>query len=328
MDAPTRNPRQDSQKRSRSIYCDERTNDEKRRRSESPHRHRRHHHNSGEVLTVRLPYHAQPLHKRDLNNHRALFAEYLEVQKQLDIDALSEDEVRGRWKSFVGKWNRNELAEGWYDAEVERKAKIRYASRDSSAPSNELVGSAREKVQGENEVCKDDDGEDDDYGPALPEVAHGRFGPVIPRFQDLQDRQEALKEEDEARVADLRYQRKQDRKLQKERLEELAPRAEPGSRERQLEKKRDASAANRAFRDAKEGGVVDELGDNDLMGDGEDDYRAKLKAQTRRKNEREIKKEEILRARAAEREEKMAELRRKEEKTMDMLRSLAKQRFG
>ncbi|KYG44402.1 hypothetical protein M433DRAFT_69478 [Acidomyces richmondensis BFW] len=276
MDAPTRNPRQDSQKRSRSIYCDERTNDEKRRRSESPHRHRRHHHNSGEVLTVRLPYHAQPLHKRDLNNHRALFAEYLEVQKQLDIDALSEDEVRGRWKSFVGKWNRNELAEGWYDAEV----------------------------------------------------AHGRFGPVIPRFQDLQDRQEALKEEDEARVADLRYQRKQDRKLQKERLEELAPRAEPGSRERQLEKKRDASAANRAFRDAKEGGVVDELGDNDLMGDGEDDYRAKLKAQTRRKNEREIKKEEILRARAAEREEKMAELRRKEEKTMDMLRSLAKQRFG
>ena len=33
-----------------------------------------------------------------------MFALYLEVQKQLDINELPEDEVRGRWKSFIGKW--------------------------------------------------------------------------------------------------------------------------------------------------------------------------------------------------------------------------------
>lgn len=33
-----------------------------------------------------------------------MFTLYLEVQKQLDIHELPEDEVRGRWKSFVGKW--------------------------------------------------------------------------------------------------------------------------------------------------------------------------------------------------------------------------------
>ena len=36
---------------------------------------------------------------------------------------------------------------------------------------------------------------------------------------------------------DLRAERKADRKLQKERLDELVPRAEPGTRERKLEKK-------------------------------------------------------------------------------------------
>jgi hypothetical protein len=44
-----------------------------------------------------------------------LFAEYLDLQKGHDIADLSEDEVKGRWKSFMNKWNRSELAEGWYD---------------------------------------------------------------------------------------------------------------------------------------------------------------------------------------------------------------------
>jgi hypothetical protein len=35
---------------------------------------------------------------------RPLFALYLDVQKQLDLDELDEREYKGRWKSFVGKW--------------------------------------------------------------------------------------------------------------------------------------------------------------------------------------------------------------------------------
>jgi hypothetical protein len=41
-----------------------------------------------------------------------------------------------------------------------------------------------------------------------------------------------------------------------------------------------------------------------------------------------LRKEEILRARMAEREERLQEYRSKEEGTMSMLKALAKQRFG
>ena len=64
------------------------------------------------------------------------------------------------------------------------------------------------------------------------------------------------------------------------------------------------------------------------MGDSIDGIKARKKEAERRRNEREIQREEILRARKAVREERMAKVRAKEEKTVDMLRELAKQRFG
>lgn len=33
-----------------------------------------------------------------------MFALYLDIQKQLVLEELPEMEVKGRWKSFVGKW--------------------------------------------------------------------------------------------------------------------------------------------------------------------------------------------------------------------------------
>ena len=76
--------------------------------------------------------------------------------------------------------------------------------------------------------------DEDDFGPAPP-PGGTRHGPTIPRLDDLTERYE-LREEDRAReqaeyVDNIRYARKQDRKAQKERLEELVPRADPGSRE-------------------------------------------------------------------------------------------------
>jgi hypothetical protein len=117
-----------------------------------------------------------------------------------------------------------------------------------------------------------------------------------------------------------------DRKLQKERFEEANPRAEPGSRERQLEKKRETAAANRVFRDEKSPGA-EEVGESDLIG-GEDGIKAHLKDTQRKKSERELRKEEIYRAREAEREKRLAIHRVKEDKTMEMLKSLARQRYG
>jgi hypothetical protein len=129
-------------------------------------------------------------------------------------------------------------------------------------------------------------------------------------------------------IDDIRHSRKTDRKAQKERLDELVPRADAGSRERQLEKKRETTSALQSFRDAKESGDV-EVAEADLMGDdGIDVYKKKKKEQERQKNEREIRREEIARAREAERNERLAERREKEGKTMEFLRQIAQERFG
>lgn len=112
--------------------------------------------------------------------------------------------------------------------------------------------------------------------------------------------------------------------------DEVAPRAEAGTRERQLEKRREVAASNRAFAESARGGSPEAARDEDLMG-GDNDYaamkREKEKDQ-RKKNEREIRREEILRARQAEREERAQAYRQKEQETMSFLQALAKQRFG
>lgn len=52
----------------------------------------------------KLAYSARELTKYDLNHYKPMFALYLDIQKRIDIEDLSEDEVRGRWKSFINKW--------------------------------------------------------------------------------------------------------------------------------------------------------------------------------------------------------------------------------
>lgn len=114
--------------------------------------------------------------------------------------------------------------------------------------------------------------------------------------------------------------------------DEVAPRAEPGTHERRIEKRREAAASNRAFAESRRGGSpIDAAPDDELMGSGENDleaYKAAKEREQRKKNEREIRREEILRARAAEREERVRQYREKEEATIGWLKTLAKQRFG
>ncbi|KAI5205957.1 hypothetical protein AUEXF2481DRAFT_27529 [Aureobasidium subglaciale EXF-2481] len=315
-----------SRRRSRSPGSSRRDPKQQKRRSRSP-------------LSNQLPLNARALVKHDLKAFKRLFALYLDIQKQIDIDDLDETEIRGRWKSFLGKWNRGELAEGWYDPvtkeKADRAALEARASRRSASPREQQQSKQQQQQQPtalDQPVSGHDDSEDE-YGPSLPTTL-SRVGPKVPSMQDLQYRNVAhglqpteLAEEDEtARRQDLTYDRKMDRKLQKERLEELNPRAEPGSRERQLEKKREKAGANRAFREEKSPGA-EEVGEGDLIG-GEDGIKAHLQVTQRKKSERELRKEEILRAREAEREERLAEHRAKEDKTMDMLRTLARQRYG
>lgn len=158
------------------------------------------------------------------------------------------------------------------------------------------------------------------------------MGPSIPNMQDLELRRENESEEAYARRKeqreDIKYARKLDRKGQKEALDELVPRAEAGTRERQLEKKREVNETMKSFREKSPGAV--EVPESELMGGGDSlgEFKAKKQEFERKKNDRELRREEMLMARAAERDERLQEYREKEDKTMAMLRGLARQNFG
>jgi hypothetical protein len=51
-----------------------------------------------------VPYNSRALTKRDYATFKPLFQSYLDIQKGKILDDLDEIEVKGRWKSFIGKW--------------------------------------------------------------------------------------------------------------------------------------------------------------------------------------------------------------------------------
>ena len=108
-------PRPSTLRRSRSPQ-DRRHHRERSRSPRSHHHHHHHHHVSHKHKRPKpssappppppqqLPLQASKLHRRDLEAYRPMFELYLDIQKQKVLEELSESEVRGRWKSFVGKW--------------------------------------------------------------------------------------------------------------------------------------------------------------------------------------------------------------------------------
>lgn len=314
------------------------------------HRHHRHRRSSNHSTRTpdELPFGARTLVRSDLETFKPLFAQYLDVQKRKDIATMDEREIRGRWKSFVGKWNHGDLAEGWYRPETLEEARKSGASAyaQPSTGGNErglemtpsIARSERDQSRDsihpedkESGGSDDDDDEDDEYGPTLPPStapAAAKHGPGIPSLQDLDLRRETAEDERQQRIDDLRLARRADRAEQKARLEDLVPRAEPGTRERALEKKREVNEKMRAFRERS---PVAEVGEAELMGGGDDgvaEYKKMRDAAERRKTEREVRREEEGRARAKEREERVREYKKREEGTMEVLRRIARERFG
>ncbi|KAI0097249.1 hypothetical protein GGR51DRAFT_566692 [Nemania sp. FL0031] len=329
----------------------------------SSHRHRHHHRPrrtstpSGRDSAPKLPCGARPLSRSaDFDAFRPLFGRYLDIQKQIDIAAIDEREARGRWKSFVNKWNNGELAEGWYRPETFEDARLdlREASNgkrqdsagggrnSSTAQTQDIHAPRHEKYDSE------EDEDNDDYGPTLPiqddidsatgttkSLSQTKHGPGIPSLSDLTLRRELeATDRDDARAL-LRHERKADRALQKERLDELAPRADPGSQARRLEKRREARESNAAFAHARSGGgdAMPEIADSELMGgDGDgggvEEYKRMKRDAERKRTEREVRREEVLRAKREEREERKREIREREAQTVGMLREIARERFG
>ena len=103
--SPRRNfycPRSSHRSRSRSP----RIRQPEARRVRSPHRHhhKRKHEAVEDATTMVLPYNSRLLTKRDYAVFKPMFALYLDIQKGKILQDLDEIEVKGRWKSFIGKW--------------------------------------------------------------------------------------------------------------------------------------------------------------------------------------------------------------------------------
>ncbi|KAK7935540.1 hypothetical protein PG985_001035 [Apiospora marii] len=361
----TRQRRQDDTKGRRSLHTHSNPRDKNPQsptasvRQQQAHRHHHHHHHhhrsskqrpsstrTSRAAPTELPYSARPLSKADYDAFLPLLARYLDIQKGKDIHELDEREVRGRWKSFVGKWNDGSLANGWYDPEYFQEvcqtetpyiaAPVVRQDKVSASPvpkKRSLSPSPGPKARLDGNGGEDEDEDDDDYGPRMPDkrdrTTTGRPGPGIPNLQDLDLRREQAEEDKAEQIAQLRQQRKAERAEQKARLEELVPRAEAGTRERQLEKKREVNEKLKSFRE-RSPGAAEVVDDKELMGGGDSvaEYKQAKAAEQRRKTERELRREEIERARAAEREEKLREYREREEDTMAVFKEIARQRFG
>jgi hypothetical protein len=231
--------------------------------------------------------------------------------------------------------NRGELAEGWYEPKMLEKARSNPAPEEPPKNFNPRASPRYGNTDSE---------EDDDYGPELPkgnqmnttpQANAIKHGPSIANMQDLQVKREMESEVTEkARQRSseaIRHERRADRNLQKERLDEIAPRAPAGTRERQLEKKREAADSNRSFAAAAHDNTEADVKDSDLMGDdggGIEDLKRMKRVEERKRSEREVRREENQAAKRAETEERVKAMREREEKTMGLLREIARARFG
>ncbi|RPA83693.1 hypothetical protein BJ508DRAFT_360372 [Ascobolus immersus RN42] len=321
-----------------------------RRDKDRHHHHHKSHHRSSHSPhknpkePAHLPNNAPHISTRHYTFYASLFASYLDIQKGLRLDDLDEKERKGRFKAFVKHWNRGELAEGWYDPD--RKAKcdaLRAEILEEDVPEEQRGGRKRrgspvyedvrrtppppqpQREREEKQLVRRQEEEsesEDEFGPWVPGMERKKALATLPTAADLDAQNEAIRESRALERADLTHNRKLDRKAQKAALDELVPRADPGTRERQLEKKKEVNAKMREFRNKSPGAEL-EVAESTLMGEGgEESFKAKKAAMERKKNERELRKEAMLRERIREREERLEEARRKEEKTMGMLVAL------
>ncbi|POS87452.1 hypothetical protein EPUL_002164, partial [Erysiphe pulchra] len=284
-------------------------------------------------LPQTLPYDSHPLVKDDFKEYKHTFALYLDIQKNKIFEDLDKKELKGRWKSFMHKWNRGELSEGWYDPSTKRKARENAITRISQTL-EDAPGVATTRRNGKNPAYEsesesvDGNQSDQSFGPVLPgqEIRSKtrRLGPTIPSTQDIQVMNEIDTEARIARYNEIKLARKADRNEQKAALDELIPQSMAGTRERQLEKKKELNEKMKSFRE-KSPGTAD-IPDSDLMGDKNDFefYKKAKQEMERKKNERELRKEAFLRIRVAEREERLREYRIKEEATIGMFKALVK----
>ncbi|KLO20616.1 hypothetical protein SCHPADRAFT_13969 [Schizopora paradoxa] len=250
------------------------------------------------------------------------------------FNELSGEKARSYFRKFIKAWNRGRLSHPYYSSSggtTHAPASSNTAYKWSFAAKGTITRAERETIESvrSSATHPNDEGEFV-AGPTLSTTgAPGSSsrtprGPTLPRPGDLTLAQESA---ETARLAELSANRKRARAEEKERMDEmLGPK--PIGREGQLEKKRARRENDRATRDQKD----DAIGDWDegvLMGSGDaDSFQARIAQRDAARKRAEEKKGINREERSTAIRERQDAMREKDKATMEMLKKMAKDRFG
>ncbi|KZT58380.1 hypothetical protein CALCODRAFT_244310 [Calocera cornea HHB12733] len=290
-----------------------------------------------------LPHGANEISESDYYAKNDEFRVWLRESKHKYFDELSGEKARSYFRKFVRAWNRGNLPDTLYKGIAStsiapaQQTAFKWGFADKS---NRAEREALERARGEvgsltwggAQRASSRAGEGPGSGPGSglekkrvqgPSLPGRVAGPSMPSAADLRLAQESTQE---LLSHDRSLSLKQDRRQQKDRLEELAPR-EVG-RERMLEKKRERREGDRAFREGGKGGGDEglEVDEGRLMGG--DSFQDRIRQRDAARGRFEEQKRAREREREAEVRERTSAMRARESETMEMFKRMARERFG
>ncbi|BEJ17024.1 hypothetical protein CspHIS471_0604250 [Cutaneotrichosporon sp. HIS471] len=271
------------------------------------------------------------------------FRFWLKEERGKYLDQLSSADAHKYFRRFVRRWNDGALPRACYathetsGSRASNNTAYKWKFTASSRFNSVELAAARESVdrathsklrQVDTEMEAGDDS-DGDIGP-VPELASPSPGPQLvgpsvgPSAPTVSERQMAREVQAESERMERNAERRAGRKVVMERAEELAPR-QTGKEGRQAEK-RATNQQNKQMRE-KDAAAGLEVDDDTLMGD-DSSFAAALRARDGTSSRHADRKVEEAAERRAANEERLVERRQKDSETMDMLKAMARQRYG
>ncbi|KAL6307746.1 hypothetical protein BKA93DRAFT_54503 [Sparassis latifolia] len=290
---------------------------------------------------IQLPSGASPISESDYFLKSDEFRIWLKDEKRKYFDELTSDKARRYFRKFVkvptnycvaefySLLTTDDLYQAWNGGKLPKSL---YAGVDPSQAASShtayrwsFTSKASRAEADALRAAREEVGSATYNRPSHTDARASRGarlqGPTLPSASDMTLARETA---DEARAAERDYQRKRDKREQKERVEEVVG-PKPLGREGMLEKKRTQRESDREFRERGDEGL--ELDESTLLGGGDSfkDRIAKRDAARKRFEEKKFggRDERLSAAR-----ERADAIRQKDKATMDMFMQLAKNKFG
>ncbi|WVO13831.1 hypothetical protein L204_101454 [Cryptococcus depauperatus] len=282
---------------------------------------------SGEDLVTLKEIGVKEISEDDYFLKSSEFKSWLKEERGKYLDEMSSESAHKYFRKFVRRWNDGELPRKHYNPPKILPASSHTGYQWSFAERGDLplLASVREEVNrmthsGVSSIGsrRGNDEVGSSVGPMFPSSSSARsLGPSLPTASDRQYAHEASQD---ARKHERQSAYREDAK----RANEIVPKND--GKEGRMEEKRAKNAENRAYRD-KDTSAGLESDERTLLGDSNSfaaAVRRRDEAQARRREQKELANQD----QRAKIDERLQERKQKEAATMEMLKTLAKQRFG